>query len=431
MDSVVDIFANAQDGDVVRINGWVQRKTKMKDQTFLKLRDGSGIIQVSVKRDDTTRELLAKITTETSVMIRGSVVVDKRAPGGKEIHASTVDIIGDSIPLQLNKDAGTHTLFENRHIVIRESRLSNVIRLRSYMDEIMREYFRANDFIGVTPPTIIGQEVEGGSTLFGLKYHGEDAFMTQSSQLYLESVVPVFKNVYCIMPSYRQENSNTRRHLSEYTHVEAELGFISFSQLLDCIEGLIKYTVNTLLSRHESIVKALNDKYESLRCDEPFERVPYSEFIERLNKGGYLNPETGKPYVYGEDVTESVERKFIDAHGKGMFVTRFATNMKAFYMQPCADNPDETESADLLLPNVGEVVGGSMRIWDKDALLKKIDEFGLDKDSYKWYIDQRIYGSVPHGGFGLGFERLLMWIANQDHIKDCCLYPRAKGQLVP
>lgn len=431
MISITDIFSCAKDGDNVELNGWVQRKTKMKDQTFLKLRDGSGTMQISVKRNDDMRDTLARITTETSVVISGNVVIDERAPGGKEVHASKINIIGDSKPIQINKDAGIHTLFENRHIVIRESRLSNVMRLRSYMDDIMREYFRLNEFISVTPPTIIGQEVEGGATLFRLKYHGEDAYLTQSSQLYLESIVPVFKQVYCIMPSFRQENSNTRRHLSEYTHVEAELGFITFDELLDCIEGLIKYTVNTLLSKHKDIVKQLNDKYEYLKCDEPFERVPYSQFIKMINDAGYLNPETNKPYIYGEDVTESIERKFIDNYGKCMFVTRFPAKMKAFYMQPCEDNPDETESADLLIPNVGEVVGGSMRIWDKDLLLKKMDEFGLDKASYQWYIDQRIYGSVPHGGFGLGFERLLMWVANQDHIKDCCLYPRAKGQLIP
>lgn len=419
--------------DIVQVKGWILRKRNMGNTCFMIIRDGTGTIQIAIKRDDNTKERLSSIMKESSVTVTGKIVIDNRAPGGKEIHVENENlvIVGNSKPIiQVNTSSNTHALFENRHLVLREERLTNVLKLRYYIDELFRKFFRENNLIGVTPPTITGQQVEGGSTLFNVPFYKEKGYLTQSSQLYLESVLATFGNVYCIMPSYRAEKSATRRHLSEFTHVEAELSFITFEELLDFIERMIRFVVNTLIDEHGKLVEKLNPGFKKLD-NKPFTRMTYATFIQELNDAGYLNPKTNMKYNYGDDVTESVERKFIDNYGKPVFITRFPTKMKAFYMEPCKDNKDETYSTDLLLPNVGEVVGGSMRIWDYKELENKLKENNLKVKDYKWYTDQRIYGTVPHGGFGLGMERLIMWITGQDHVKDCCLYPRFMGRLVP
>lgn len=417
--------------ETASITGWVHRKRNMGGACFIIIRNGNMRRQIVLKRvSDDDKKFISDLSIESSVRVTGRVVEDKRAPGGSELHVDMGDVKVYQIshPItQLNPDSKQFNLFQNRHLVLRNDKLSSVMRLRSDLDDFIRFHMRQKGCVSVTPPTLTSQSVEGGATLFPLKFYDDTAYMTQSSQLYLESVIASLGAVYCIMPSYRAEKSTTPRHLSEFTHFEAEFPFIDLDDLIDIIEEIIMKIRMYIGSKSYD----LSESFMAYDPSRKIDRMTYKEFIDAVNAMGLKNPMTKKKYMYGEDVTAAVERKFIDKYNKPLFVTRFPTSMKAFYMQPCDDNKDETESLDLLMPGVGEIVGGSMRIWDHDLLIDKMKEHGLSTDDYSWYIDQRKYGSVPHGGFGLGIERLIMWMTNQPHVKDCCLYPRYVGRLNP
>ena len=306
----------------------------------------------------------------------------------------------------------------------------------------------------MTPPTLVQTQVEGGSTLFPLNYFGEDAYLTQSSQLYLETCIPSLGNVFCIMPSYRAEKSSTRRHLAEYTHVEAEMPFLTFGELLDMLEEMVKDVCRRIADQHldllnhgrrlnhstwpDSMDEAKEECPDFVPPTEDFVRMTHEEAIAFCNEHGIMNViehEDGKveerPFLSGEDISEAPERKMIDMIGKPVFLIKFPADIKSFYMAKCKDRRDLTESVDLLMPGVGEIIGGSMREYDYDALMKGFKTHGIDASNYYWYTDLRKYGTQPHGGFGLGLERFLCWLLRIYHIRDSCLYPRFNGRCRP
>ncbi len=417
----------------ISVRGWLHHVRRQGKLIFLVIRDPSGYVQAVVKPSigELAFSIAEKLTRETAVTAKGIVKKDKRAPyNGIELQLNEINpVISNASPeleYEIRPDSGPQVMLDKRHLVLRGEQASDIMRFRDQITRGFREFFFSRDFIEVTPSTIVQTQVEGGSTLFAFKYFEQEAYLTQSSQLYLETVLSSLGNVFCVLPSFRAEKSRTRRHLTEYTHIEAEMPWFEFDELLDFIEDMIIHVY--LKAKENPIPVKFNQTIEI--PSKPFERVSYEQTIELLRENG-IKGETGKFLEYGEEITEGPERALVDKIGKPTFLTHFPTGMKPFYMKVNEKNPQIMNAADLLLPGVGEIIGGSQREDDLDTLLVRMKEEGLDPEPYYWYIDQRKYGTVPHSGFGLGLERTVQAMLKLDHIRDACLYPRLINRATP
>ena len=424
----------------VAVSGWIHRLRSQKGLVFIVLRDGYGLLQCVLHGDLANAYQTSQLTLESSIEIRGvlkALPEGKTAPGGHELVADYYHVVGlapggdEAFSNKVSEDAGPSMLMDRRHLTLRGDTLSSVMKVRAHLLSCFRKNFAQEELTEVTPPCMVQSMVEGGSTLFTFDYYGEPAYLTQSSQLYLETVVPSLGDCYCVQESFRAERSKTRRHLSEYTHVEAELGFLTFDMMLDHIERVISHTVTDLLAdpQIKQLVEQLNPGFVPPKL--PFRRMKYVDALDWLNEHGVVNSDTGEAFKFGDDIAEAEERHMTDTINEPIFLTHFPVEIKAFYMPRDTEDPRVTLSVDCLLPNVGEVVGGSMRIDNYDELMAAFKREGLDPTPYYWFIDLRKYGTFPHGGYGLGLERILAWICNRFTVRDCSLYPRYTGRCKP
>ncbi|MBS7287729.1 MAG: asparagine--tRNA ligase [Candidatus Freyarchaeota archaeon] len=412
-------------GEHVDVRGWVYLvRQHGKNLLFITLRDGTGFTQVVARRGISGYENLANIHREAVIRVVGEVIKDERSPYGYEIRAKHADVISPSSPTieeEYQPDSSPEVLLNKRHLVIRGEKTSSILRYVAKVLKYFRAFCEERGLVEAIPPLITRAACEGGATLFPIKYFDETAYLTQSSQLYLEAALPALGNVYCIQKSFRAEKSRTRRHLTEYTHAEVELAFIEFNELMDFTEDLVIHIVQRTLEEDERILKKLG--VDDLKVPKkPFKRLTYKEAVRKLN-------DEGVPIEEGDEIEESMERKLVDQLGEPLFLTEFPASQKAFYFK--RKNGDITLSMDLLVPHVGEIIGGGMREDDYETLLLRLKEINANIEDYQWYLDLRKYGSVPHGGFGLGVERTVEWILRLPHIREACLFPRLINRLTP
>ena len=397
-------------GSRVRITGRVHRFRSQKDVIFITLQDGYGFLQCVLTGDLTKTYDALTLTQETSMEIWGEmweVPPKQHAPDDRELHADYYEIIGksvgdkDAITTRVAANSDPQTLYDNRHLVLRGENSSAVMKVRAALLRAFRQAYEAEitpSCLEVTPPCMVQTQVEGGSTLFEFQYYGEKAYLTQSSQLYLETCLPSLGNVFCVAPSFRAEKSLTRRHLSEYTHIEAELDFITFEDLLTHLELVMSKVIEITLadSRTKKLVYDLNPDFKV--PERPFMRMKYADAIKWLQEHDIKN-EDGNPHEFGDDIAEAAERKMTDIINRPIFLTHFPVAIKAFYMKKAPEDLRVTESVDCLMPGVGEIVGGSMRIDDYDEIMAAYVREGIDPKPYYWYTDQRRCVPLPKLSF--------------------------------
>lgn len=421
----------------VKVFGWVHHLRRQgKNLMFIDLRDGTGFLQ-SVLTDKLCHTYEGvTLATESSVCLYGVItkVPDgQTAAGGHEMKVDYWKLVGSSPPggadNLLNTESHPDVMLDNRHMLIRGETQAKILKLRSVVIQAFRKYYEEKGYYEVTPPTMVQTQVEGGSTLFKFDYFGEEAYLTQSSQLYLETACPSMGDVYCIAQSYRAEHSRTRRHLAEYTHIEGECPFIDFNGLLDRLEDLIVGVCDIIgKGPYFDMLKEVNPKFELPK--KPFRRMDYKEAIAWLLEHN-VTKEDGTNYEFGDDIPEAPERHMTDTINEPIMLIKFPAAIKSFYMPRDKVDSRVTESVDVLIPNVGEIIGGSMRTWNYEELMNGFKREGIDPSPYYWYTDLRKYGTFPHGGYGMGLDRFLTWLLGREHIRDVVIYPRFVGRCKP
>ena len=433
-------------GQEVTIQGWVYNRTDKGKLVFLLVRDGSGFVQCVAFKGDLSEALfdqLTRLPQESSVIISGPVRADQRAPGipgGYELGVKDIKIVqlaGDNYPMAL-KEQGVDFALDNRHLWIRMPSQWAILRIRATVIAAVREWFEQHGFINMDTPILTPASVEGTTTLFETEYFDEGkAYLSQSGQLYNEANIMAFGKVYCFGPTFRAEKSKTRRHLTEFWMVEPEMAFCDLDQLMEVEEQFVTHIVKRVLRERGPELKSLGRDMSKLeKVAPPFPRISYDEaarvILEIYEKETDPEKKELLKFEWGMDFGAPHETVLTNLYEKPVFVYGYPTKVKAFYMEPWPDRPEICKSVDLLAPEgYGEIIGGSERMSSYDLLLQRIHEHSLPEEAYRWYLDLRKFGSVPHSGFGMGVERTVTWICGIEHIREAIAFPRTIKRVYP
>ena len=424
-------------GQTVTLAGWVYHRTEKGKLIFLLFRDGTATIQCVVFKKSVSPETFAlaqQLTQEAACRITGSVRADERAPGGFEIDIQELELVGVSSDYPITpKEHGVEFLMEHRHLWVRSARQHALLRVRAEVIAAAQEWLNDRDFVRFDTPILTATAAEGSSNLFATDYFDlGKAYLAQTGQLYVEAGMMSFGRVYCFGPTFRAEKSKTRRHLTEFWMLEPEVAFATHKENLELQEQLVSAIVQRVLERRSGDLRTLERDTAPLeRCLAPFPRISYDDALAMIvaNQG---EVEGASPLTWGEDLGAPHEQLIASKFDRPVFVERYPAAIKALYMQPDPDRPEVALCADLLAPEgYGEIIGGSQRIHDPDLLEQRIREHGLNLDDYRWYLDLRRYGTVPHSGFGMGVERVVAWITGTRHIRETIPFPRMLYRIYP
>ncbi len=429
----------------ITLKGWVYNKTGKGRLQFVQLRDGTGICQCVVFKKNVPEEafeLTKSLGQEASVEITGKVVAQEKAPGGYEIDSTNVKLIGESQDYPITpKEHGDSFLIEHRHLWLRSSRQHAIMRVRASVMKAIRDFFDGNGFKLQDSPLLTPNSVEGTSTLFETEYFDfGKAYLSQSGQLYAEATALALGKVYTFGPAFRAERSKTRKHLTEFWMVEPEMAFFDLNDDMDLAEDLVEYIVQYVLKNNQKELETLErDTAKLEKIKRPFHRMSYSDAVDWLieNKIPLHKKVDGKdveilPFPWGEDFGTPQEEAIMEQFDKPLIIHRYPAEAKAFYMKRDPDDKKVVLAMDMLGPEkAGEIIGGSQREDDHDALLERLKAHDLNPEEYQWYLDLRKYGSVPHSGFGLGVERVVKWITGAKHIREVIPFPRMIYRITP
>jgi asparaginyl-tRNA synthetase len=421
----------AHEGEEVTIKGWLHNRRSSGKIHFLILRDGTGFIQGVMSKaavGDQIFKAADHLSQETSLIVTGTARADTRAPSGYEIDVKTLQVVGESRDFPITpKEHGVDYLLDRRHLWIRSERQQAILRIRHEIINAVRDFFNGRGFILADTPIFTPAACEGTTTLFPAQYFEEQtAYLTQSGQLYNEANAMALGKVYCFGPTFRAEKSKTRRHLTEFWMVEPEMAYANLDDVMALAEDLVVSVVARVLERRRrelTIIERDVAKLEAVR--KPFPRISYDDAVKKLQAKGL-------PIQWGGDFGGPDETTLSEEYDRPVMVHRYPAAVKAFYMKPDAERPELALGVDVLAPEgYGEIIGGGERLADLDLLLRRIKEHGLPQEAFEWYLDLRRYGTVPHGGFGMGIERVVSWICKLEHVRETIPYPRMLYRLYP
>ena len=417
------------EGETVTIKGWLHNRRSSGKIHFLILRDGTGFVQAVMSKAAVGEERFKAadhLSQETSVIVTGTARADTRAPGGYEVDVKSFEVVGESHDYPITpKEHGVDYLLDRRHLWIRSERQQAILRIRHEIINAIRDFFNDRGFILADTPIFTPAACEGTTTLFPAQYFDETtAYLTQSGQLYNEANAMALGRTYCFGPTFRAEKSKTRRHLTEFWMVEPEVAFAELNDVMDLAEEL--FVVGRVLEKRKPELKALErDTAKLEKVQAPFPRISYDEAVGILHKKGIA-------FEWGGDFGAPDETALSEEFDRPVCVHRYPSKVKAFYMKPDPDRPEVALGVDVLAPEgYGEIIGGGERISDLDLLVARIKEHGLPQEAFEWYLDLRRFGTVPHGGFGMGIERVVSWICGLEHLREAIPYPRMLYRMYP
>ncbi|MFC5603284.1 asparagine--tRNA ligase [Sporosarcina koreensis] len=418
-------------GETVRIGAWLANKRSSGKIAFLQLRDGSGFVQGVVVKDAVGEDIFAKaksIHQESSLYITAEVTEDERSSFGVELQVKDIEIIHEAVDYPITpKEHGTEFLMDNRHLWLRSRKQHAVMKIRNEIIRSTYEFFHMNGFVKIDPPILTGSSPEGTTELFHTKYFDEDAYLSQSGQLYMEAAAMALGKVFSFGPTFRAEKSKTRRHLIEFWMIEPEMAFVQHEESLEIQEQYVSHIVQSVLQNCPLELERLGRDVSKLeKIQAPFPRITYDDAIKFLHEKGFDDIE------WGDDFGAPHETAIAESFDMPVFITHYPKDIKSFYMQPHPDRDDVVLCADLIAPEgYGEIIGGSERIYDYELMKQRIQEHNLDESAYEWYLDLCKYGAVPHSGFGLGLERTVAWISGVEHVRETIPFPRLLNRLYP